>query len=119
MREMTCIGCPMGCAMLVKLENGEISVQGNACPRGEKYAKNEITCPKRMVTSTVRLLGGEICRLSVKTEAEVPKDMVMACMEAIRRVEIAAPVKIGCVVIENCAGTGVNVVATRSVGSAE
>lgn len=115
MRELTCIGCPIGCALTVRLETGGIVVSGNGCLRGAKYAENEITCPKRMVTSTVAITGGEIARLSVKTETEIPKEKIMACMNEIRRASAAAPIRIGSVIIENCAGTGVNVVATKNV----
>ena len=115
MRELTCIGCPMGCALRVEIRGGEIAVRGNTCPRGEKYAKDEVTCPVRMVTSTVRLDGGTIARVPVKTAREVPKDRVLDCMAEIRRAKAGAPVRIGDVLICDCAGTGVDVVATRDV----
>lgn len=118
MRELTCIGCPIGCALTVQIREGEILVSGNTCPRGEKYAQDEITCPKRMVTSTVALKGGEISRVSVKTETEVPKESIMDCMAEIRRVELRAPVRIGDVAIADCAGTGVRVIVTKNVGKA-
>lgn len=116
MRELTCIGCPIGCALTVQIRNGEILVSGNTCPRGEKYAQDEIVCPKRMVTSTVALVGGEINRVSVKTEREIPKERIMDCMEEIRSACAHAPIRIGDVVIADCAGTGVRVIATKNVG---
>ena len=117
MRELTCIGCPIGCALRVEIQGEKITVQGNACPRGEKYAKDEVTCPVRMVTSTVRLDGGAIARVPVKTAREVPKERVLDCMAEIRRAKVGAPVRIGDVLIRDCAGTGVDVIATRSVGA--
>lgn len=117
MRELTCIGCPNGCALTVQIREGEIIVSGNTCPRGEKYAHDEVTCPKRMVTSTVELTGGTIRRVSVKTGMEIPKDRILDCMAQIRRVRIHAPVHIGDVVIENCAGTGVDVIVTKNVAA--
>lgn len=118
MRELTCIGCPIGCMLTVQIKEEKILVTGNTCPRGEKYAINEITCPKRMVTSTIELKGGRINRVSVKTESEIPKERIMDCMAEIRRAWVHAPVNIGDVVIENCAGTGVNVVITKNVAAA-
>ena len=115
MRELTCIGCPIGCTLTVQISGEEICVSGNGCPRGEKYARDEVTCPVRMVTSTVALRGGTIARVSVKTLEPVPKDRVMDCMAEIRRVRVDAPVRAGSVILENCAGTGVRVVATKSV----
>ena len=117
MRELTCIGCPIGCALRVEMRGEEVRVQGNACPRGEKYAKAEVTCPERMVTSTVLLAGGMINRVPVKTAHEVPNDRVLDCMEEIRRARAVAPVRIGDILIRNCAGTGVDVVATRDIPS--
>ena len=47
-RELTCIGCPMGCPLTVTMEAGEvISVTGNTCKRGDIYARKEVTNPTR------------------------------------------------------------------------
>ena len=41
-RELTCIGCPMGCALTVKMEEGNvISVSGNTCQQGDIYARKD------------------------------------------------------------------------------
>lgn len=115
MKELTCIGCPMGCALAVRMESSGIVVTGNGCMRGAKYAESEMIHPVRMLTSTVEVRDGEIARLSVKTETEIPKEKIMACMREIRRASVEAPVKSGSVVIRNCAGSGVNVIATQNV----
>ncbi len=73
MRELTCIGCPIGCALRVEVKGEEITVSGNTCPRGEKYARAEVTNPVRTLTSTVALEGGSIARVPVRTRGEVPK----------------------------------------------
>ena len=66
-RELTCIGCPMGCLLTVTMEAGEvISVTGNTCKRGDIYARKEVTNPTRIVTSTVRVTGGDADMVSVK-----------------------------------------------------
>ena len=50
-RMLTCIGCPMGCQLTVTMEGNEIlSVEGNTCPRGDIYARKEVTNPTRIVT---------------------------------------------------------------------
>ena len=60
-RELTCIGCPLGCSITVTMENAEIlDVTGNTCKRGDAYARKEVTHPTRIVTSTVRVSGGTI-----------------------------------------------------------
>ena len=68
-RELTCIGCPLGCQITVTMENGEVKdVAGYTCARGEKYAREEVTNPTRTVTSIVRVEGGNLAAVSVKTK---------------------------------------------------
>lgn len=113
-RKLICIGCPLGCPVTVELENGEVkSVTGNTCPRGDAYARKEVTNPTRIVTSTVRLEGGDRPFISVKTAADIPKGKIFDCMKEINKVLIKAPVKIGDVILSDVAGTGVDVVATK------
>ena len=115
-RELTCMGCPMGCQITVELEGTEIlSVAGNTCAIGDRYARNEVIHPERVVTSTVVVDGGDKPRCCVKTAGNIPKDKIFECMKAIDAVRVKAPVKIGDVIIDNVLGTGVNVVATRNV----
>ena len=86
-RELICIGCPMGCPIVVKMEDGKVtSVTGNTCPRGEEYARKEVTDPT-----------------------------IFDCIAALCGVTIKAPVHIGDIVLENVAGTGVNIVAAGNV----
>ena len=115
MRELTCIGCPLGCAVSVFEEDGQLRVEGNTCPRGETYARNEVLCPKRTVTSTVAIHGGAVSRLSVRTQTEIPKEKIFDCMEQIKAVSVDAPVKIGDVILADVAGTGVPLIATKDV----
>ncbi len=113
---LICIGCPLGCPLTVEMEGNEVkSVSGNTCPRGDAYAKKELTNPTRIVTSTVRVAGGKLAMVSVKTQSDIPKDKIFDCVKALKDVEVTAPVKIGDVIVENVAGTGVNVIATKNV----
>ena len=113
---LICIGCPLGCPLTVEMEGNEVkSVSGNTCPRGDAYAKKELTNPTRIVTSTVRVSGGKLAMVSVKTQSDIPKDKIFECVKALKDVDMVAPVKIGDVVLENVAGTGVNVIATKNV----
>lgn len=117
-RELICIGCPLGCPVTVELEDGEVkSVTGNTCPRGEAYAKKEVTNPTRIVTSTVRVEGGDKPFISVKTKDDIPKGSIFTCMEEINRAVVKAPVKIGDVIVENVAGTKVSVIATKGAAA--
>lgn len=115
-KELTCIGCPMGCRISVVMENGDIvSVSGNSCKNGEKYARKEVTAPTRIVTGTVRVLSGDEHMVSCKTECDVPKDSVLAVAASLRGVTVKAPVKIGDILLPDVAGTGVNMIATKNV----
>ena len=115
-KNLTCIGCPLGCQITVELENGEvISVTGNTCKRGDDYARKEVTSPTRIVTSTVRVVNGKAPMVSVKTKSDIPKDKIFDCARDFKEIEVQAPVSIGDIVLENVAGTGVDMVATKNV----
>ncbi len=117
LRELTCIGCPMGCQLHVEIEDGVVkNVTGNTCATGDVYARKEVTNPTRIVTSTVVIKNGDKPRLSVKTESDVPKKAIFKVMDEINHVVVEAPTEIGDTIIENVADTGVSVVATRNIG---
>ena len=117
-RELTCIGCPLGCQIAVTMEKNEIvKVEGNTCPRGEKYARTEVTNPMRTVTTTVKVQGGSCNVVSVKTAADIPKDLVKECIKELRGITLQAPTKIGQIVVENICNTGVDVVVTKNLAS--
>ena len=114
---LICIGCPLGCPLTVEMEGSEVkAVSGNTCPRGDAYARKELTNPTRIVTSTVRVAGGRLAMVSVKTASDIPKGKIFDCVKALKDVEVKAPVTIGDVIVENVAGTGVNIIATKNVG---
>ena len=115
-RNLTCIGCPLGCSLSVQIENEQVvSVSGNTCPRGDAYARKEVTNPTRIVTSTVRVAGPNGGMVSCKTQEDIPKNMIFDVVNALKDVEVNPPVRIGDVLVENVAGTGVNVVATKNM----
>ncbi|MDD3367312.1 MAG: DUF1667 domain-containing protein [Lachnospiraceae bacterium] len=113
-REFTCIGCPLGCQLTVTMNADDITVTGNTCPRGEAYAKKEVTNPTRIVTSSVVIKHGPLARVSVKTANDIPKGKIFDVMKEIRETVIEAPVAIGDVVIADVAGTGVPVIITKN-----
>ena len=114
---ITCINCPVGCRMTVTLENGAfVSVRGNTCKRGESYARQECVAPLRMVTAVVPVSGSP-APLSVKTRTPIPKKLIRACMAELAAVRLSAPVAAGSVVLPDVCGTGVDIIATKSVGA--
>jgi len=112
--KLICINCPRGCEMDVAVEGGEVSVSGHGCPRGEAYAKAEVTNPTRMVTGLVRVAGMRK-PLPVKTKTAVPKSKIDEVLFAMHQATVQLPVKIGDVVIQNVASTGVDLVATANM----
>ncbi len=115
-RKLICIGCPKGCPVTVTLEDGTVKeVNGYGCRRGKAYAEKEVTNPTRIVTTTVRVSGGELAVVSVKTKEDIPKSRMMDCIQALRGLVLQAPVHIGDIVLADAAGTGVPVVATKQV----
>ncbi len=109
-KNLTCIECPIGCNMEVEIEDGKaVYVKGNSCPRGKMYAENEVVCPRRVVTSTVRAENGEM--IPVKTDIPVKKSEIFEIMKKVNSVVCKLPVKIGDVLYENISEEA-NLIAT-------
>lgn len=112
-----CIGCPLGCRLEVEEDaDGQIvEVRGFSCRKGKVFAEREHTDPRRMVTTTVGIEGARWARLPVRTTTEVPKDRIRDVIEVLHPVTVRAPVEIGHVIVADVLGTGVDIVATRSL----
>ena len=112
-KEFVCVQCPMGCLLMVELEDGAVvSVSGNSCPRGKAYGQTEALHPERTVTSLVGILD-DFHPLSVKTSAPIPRERINEVLDAIAQTVVEPPVAIGDVVIFDVCGTGVDVIATE------
>lgn len=113
---VTCIVCPIGCQLRVTARGREVvEVVGHLCERGERYAIDEYTAPRRVLTTTVNLQNASTRYLPVKTASPIPKELLLPCMGILKRVMVSPPIDLGDVVVKNVLGTGVDVVATRSV----
>ncbi|RLF61977.1 MAG: hypothetical protein DRN31_04720 [Thermoplasmata archaeon] len=115
MVKIVCIECPVGCEMTAEKKDGSIKVSGNRCPRGEKYAIQEMTNPRRMLTTTVFVEGGIYPLLPVRSDREIPKGMVRECVKELSKIKVKAPVKMGDVIAKNVCKTGVDIIASRSM----
>ena len=114
--EYLCTGCPLGCRLEVDAVEGDvIEVRGFTCKKGERYGVQEHTDPRRAVSTTVWLRGGPMERLPVRAAEPVPKGEVMDFMTALRGHQVDAPVACGDVILTDVAGTGIDLIATRSV----
>ena len=115
-KHMICTVCPMGCRLTVTCdETGALKVQGNTCKRGERYGKDEFTDPKRTVTTSVYVDGGQLPVVSVRTKTPVSKAAIPQVLEALKGFRAQAPIAVGQVLIANVAGTGADLVATRRI----
>ncbi len=114
--ELICIGCPLGCNLTVKMNGKEVEeVTGNNCKKGADYAKKEVTNPTRIVTSIVKVEGGHLAVVPVKTKEDIPKSKIDDCVKELKNLKVVAPIKIGDVLLQNIANTGVDIVATRNI----
>ena len=115
-RHFTCVTCPVGCEIDVELQDGRVvSMEGNKCDKGEEFILQELEEPMRILTTTVRLKGARWAMLPVRTDAPLPRRLLFQAIEELAGVELRAPVKLYDVVLENVAGTGANIVATRNM----
>ena len=114
-RKITCVMCPVGCRINVEMDGDKPIITGNRCPRGEQYVIDELIQPKRVLTTSVKVIGGDVPLVSVKTSGPIEKKIIMDKMKEIKEITINAPVKIGEVIIENIDGNGINLLATRKV----
>lgn len=109
-----CIGCPLGCRLEVDEEaetHAIVEVRGFSCRRGQDYARQEHTAPRRIVTTTVAIAAARWPRLPVRSSAPVPKALVMAICRALRTVRVSAPVTMGDIIVPNVSGVGVDIIA--------
>lgn len=112
-KELICILCPLGCNLTVDIENKIVT--GNTCKRGEVYGINEVINPVRVITSTVKVIGGNLPVLPVKTNGAIPKGLNFEAMKIINDITVVAPIKLGDIIIKNILNTGVDLVSTKSM----
>lgn len=116
--KLTCIVCPIGCEIEVFIENGNVvSISGNKCQKGENYAKEEVTQPKRLVFTVLKCKNGNMPTVAVKTSKPILKSLIPRVMKYLSNIEVSAPLKVGDVVVQNVLNSGADIVVTRSVNS--
>ena len=115
-KTVTCTVCPNGCEIEVNYTTKEDAVlTGYTCKRGIPYAIDECFEPKRTFTSSVKISGSDRRVLPVRTDAPIPKSLLMQAAEAINKIELKVPVACGDVIVENFLDTGVNLVSSMSL----
>lgn len=115
-KELICIVCPNGCRLNAAMgEDGQLSVMGNKCKRGEKFAQTELTNPTRSLTTTVRTSFSTMPWLPVRTDGEIPKKLIGDALKELQSVLIEKNLRCGEVVLTDLAGTGINVIAASDL----
>lgn len=120
--QFNCTTCPSECLLTVEVErdvNGSVaaihSVTGNRCPRGDKFAHQELTCPMRVLTTTVAVSGGDEALLPVRTVEAIPLALHAQAMALIRGLVVNAPIRMGDVVLKNLLDTNINLIASMDI----
>lgn len=113
--EVTYVVCPMGCIMVIDKIDNVYKVSGNICKKGEKYGIKEITNPKRVIISTVKLEGSYLNLLLIKTNSSTPKGMIFDAMKVLDSVTVISPVNVGDIIIKDVLGTGVDIMSSKTM----
>lgn len=123
--QFNCTTCPSECLLTVEVERDANdaaaavrSVTGNSCPRGDKFARQELTCPMRVLTSTVAVSGGDEALLPVRTAEAIPLALHAQVMSLIRGLVVKAPIRMGDVVLENLLNTNIDLIASMDIDPA-
>lgn len=123
--QFNCTTCPSECLLTVEVErdaNGAVtavrSVTGNSCPRGDKFAHQELTCSMRVLTTTVAVSGGDEALLPVRTAEAIPLAIHAQVMDLIRGLVVDAPIRMSDVVLPNLLDTSINLIASMDIGPA-
>ena len=126
---LTCILCPIGCELEVTRVGDNLEVRGNECDKGLDFAADEVLHPKRNLATSVPArteagaagtfpAAGTTARMiSVRLTAGVPRDMIFPILAEIAKLRPPLPVRRGQVLIANALGSGVDVIATRTIES--
>ena len=111
-REIVCIVCPNGCRVRCEKKQDDIVCSGQACKRGEAYAKSEMTRPMRTLTTSVKTIFPDSPVISVRTDGEIEKGKILDAAKLLDEVLVRQRLKIGDVVVKNICDTGVNIICT-------
>ena len=118
-REFVCVTCPVGCTIQAKIEDGQlVEAEGQGCKRGVAFVREELTAPRRMITTTIQVKGGQLPLVPVRSSMPVPKDKLLAIADVLRSIELRAPVVEHQIVMQDVLGTGVDIITSRSMPEA-
>ncbi|MCL4416113.1 MAG: DUF1667 domain-containing protein [Actinobacteria bacterium] len=117
-KKITCITCPTGCLLEIEYDSTKkriISLKGNQCKKGHKFAQDEIFDPKRIMTTTVKINSRFFKRLPVRSNIAAPKGMIKRMVKEIKKIQVAVPVKMGDTLAINFLGTGADIISSTTI----
>ncbi len=114
-KKLTCITCPAGCDIEVAEKDGEYIFKGARCGEGEKYALKEMTCPERVICTSVNIKSREFPLVSVRTSCPVPRGEIFSILNQLLDVSVSAPVRRGDVIVSNISSNNADIIATRTI----
>jgi CxxC motif-containing protein len=113
-KHLICTICPRGCEIDVDISDGAVSdIRGAFCERGKVYTKNEVIDPRRILTTTIRIKDGPL--LPVRSALPLPKNLLNSAVKELNHMSVTTPIKIGDVIVHNILGSGIDIVASRTV----
>jgi CxxC motif-containing protein len=115
LKELTCIVCPQGCRIKAIKKSGKHEIEGHGCKRGSEYALKETTNPERTLTTSIKVIDGELPLASVKTSKPIAKKKIKEVMKKIKAIKIKAPVQHGAIIIKNICNTKADLIATKKI----
>lgn len=111
-KTFTCISCPMGCSLKAEQNEDSIIITGNSCKNGEIYGIQEMTDPRRVLTTCIKVIDGDKKVLPCKSRKALPKELIKEAIKVINKNEVKAPIKMGDILIYDILGTGIDIIAT-------
>jgi len=115
-KHFTCVTCPVGCEVDVEVQDSSIlSMKGNRCDKVKEFVLQELKEPMRVLTTTVRIEGAKYAMLPVRTDKTIPKRLFKQAIEMLADINLQAPVHMSDVIVKDVAGSGANIIATRTM----
>lgn len=115
---LVCLACEHSCNLTINTYNSQVvSVSGNKCKNGIYYAKKECIVPSRVITTIIYVDNGTSKTVPVKSEIDVPKSLIFNILNELKDLRVNAPINTGDIIKENICNTGINIIATKSVGA--
>jgi len=83
--KIICVTCPKGCTLDVTHDGQTVLKVDSGCKRGDAYARQELLDPRRMVTTTLRVIGSNHLLIPVVTSEAFPKGQIQELLAELRQ----------------------------------